>query len=59
MALEISPEPSDDERKAILEALVEEDAERAAPSPWRAEGLASGGRAAAPESWRDAGIVEP
>jgi hypothetical protein len=59
MAVEISPEPSDEERKAILEALAEEDAERAAPSPWRAEGLGSGWRAAAPESWRDAGIVEP
>jgi hypothetical protein len=59
MALEISPEPSDEERKAILEALAEEDVEGAAPSPWRAEGLGSGGRAAAPESWRDAGIVEP
>jgi hypothetical protein len=59
MAVEISPEPSDEERKAILEALAEEDAERAAPSPWRVEGLGSGGRAAAPESWRDAGIVEP
>jgi hypothetical protein len=59
MALEISPEPSDGERKAILEALAEEDADRAAPSPWRAEGLGSGGRAAAPESWRDAGVVEP
>jgi hypothetical protein len=59
MAVEISPEPSDEERQVILEALAEEDAESAAPSPWRAEGLASGGRAAAPQTWRDAGIVEP
>ena len=59
MAVEISPEPSDEERKAILEALAAEDAQGAAPSPWRAEELGSGGRAAAPESWRDAGIVEP
>ena len=59
MALEISPEPSDEERKAILEALAEEDAERAAPSPWRAEGLGSGGRAATPQPWGDAGVVEP
>ena len=59
MAVEISPEPSDEERKAILEALGEEDAQSAAPSPWRGEGLGSGGRAAAPPSWRDAGIVEP
>jgi hypothetical protein len=59
MALEISPEPSDEERKAILEALAEEEAGTAPPSPWRAEGLGSGGRAAAPESWGDPGIVEP
>ena len=59
MALEISPEPSDEERKATLEALAEEEAEMAAPSPWRAEGLGSGGRAAPPQSWRDAGVVEP
>ena len=59
MALEISPEPSDEERKAILEALAQVDAGTAAPSPWRAEGLGSGGSAAAPQSWRDAGIVEP
>ena len=58
MAVEISPEPSDDERMAILEALAEEQSETAAPGPWRAERLGSGGRAAAPQSWRDAGIVE-
>jgi hypothetical protein len=59
MAVEITPQPSDEERRAILAALAEEDAESAAPSPWRAEGLGSGGRAATPEAWRDAGIVEP
>ena len=59
MAFEITPEPTDEERKAILEALVAEEAETAAPSPWRAEGLGSGGGAPTPESWRDAGIVEP
>jgi hypothetical protein len=59
MAVEISPEPSDEEREAILEALAEEESGTAAPGPWRAEGLGSGGRAAAPQSWRDAGIVEP
>jgi len=59
MAVEITPEPSNEERKAILEALAAEEAETAEPSPWRAEGLGSGGRAAAPESWRDPGVVEP
>jgi len=59
MVFEITPEPSDEERKAILEALAEMEPETAAPSPWRAEGLGSGGSAAAPQSWRDAGIVEP
>ena len=59
MTVEISPEPSDEEREAILEALAEDEAETAAPSPWRAAGLGSGGRASAPEPWRDARIVEP
>jgi hypothetical protein len=59
MAVEISPEPSDEERKAILEALAAEEAETAAPSPWRSEGVGSGGRAATPQSWGDAGVVEP
>ena len=44
MAVEISPEPSDEERKAILEALELEE---------------SGGRAAAPQTWGDPRIVEP
>jgi hypothetical protein len=39
MAVEITPEPSDEERKAILEALAEEEAQTAAPTPWRAAGL--------------------
>jgi hypothetical protein len=59
MAVEISPEPSDEERKAILEVLADEGAETVSPTPWRAEGLGSGGRAATPQTWRDAGIVEP
>jgi hypothetical protein len=42
MALEISPEPTEEERKAILEALAAEQAETAAPSPWRAAGLGPG-----------------
>jgi hypothetical protein len=59
MPVEISPEPSDEERQAILEALAEDDARGEPPTPWRAEGLVSGGRAAAPQSWRGAGVVEP
>jgi hypothetical protein len=47
MLVEITPEPSDEERKAILEALARED-ERG-----------SGGSAAAPQAWGDPGIVEP
>lgn len=48
MAFEITPEPSEEERKAILEALAEED-----------EATGSGRRAAAPEAWGDPRIVEP
>jgi hypothetical protein len=44
MAVEITPEPTDEERRAILEALAAED---------------SGGRAATPEAWGDPGVVEP
>jgi hypothetical protein len=47
MAVEITPEPSDEERKAILEALVEEDASER-----------SGWGAAAPETWSDPHVVE-
>jgi hypothetical protein len=48
MAVEITPEPSDEERKAILEALELEE-------------LAGQSRrgAAAPEAWGDPRIVEP
>ncbi len=42
MAVEISPEPSEEERKAILEALAAEQEETAAPTPWRAAGLGPG-----------------
>jgi hypothetical protein len=42
MALEITPEPTEEERKAILEALAAEAAESAPPSPWRAAGLGPG-----------------
>lgn len=39
MALEISPEPSDEERKAIVRALELEAEQAAAPTPWQAAGL--------------------
>jgi len=42
MAVEITPEPSEEERKAILEALAVEEAQTDAPSPWRAAGLGPG-----------------
>lgn len=48
MAVEITPEPTEEERKAILEALELE-----------AAATRSGGRAAAPQTWGDPRIVEP
>jgi hypothetical protein len=39
MALEISPEPSEAERKAIVRALELEAEREAGPSPWQAAGL--------------------
>jgi hypothetical protein len=39
MAVEINPEPSEDERKAILAALALEPAEPVEPAPWRRAGL--------------------
>ena len=39
MDVEITPEPSDAERQAILEALTAEEDESRAPSPWRRAGL--------------------
>jgi hypothetical protein len=37
--LEIVPEPSPEERRAIVLALRLEEAEQAAPTPWRRAGL--------------------
>jgi len=37
--VEITPEPTEKERRAILEALEEEGRRPAAPSPWRRAGL--------------------
>ena len=60
MAVEITPEPTDAERRAILAAL---DAAEAQPparvSRWRAAGLDDlRDGALAEESGRDAGVVE-
>jgi hypothetical protein len=50
MAVEISPEPSEEERKAILEGLAEEQDQMAAPSPWRAAGLGPGAEDEEPQA---------
>ena len=42
MDLEITPQPSEDERRAILEALEEEGRSALAPTPWRRAGLGPG-----------------
>lgn len=39
MAVEITPEPSEEERRAILKALELEQAEADEPTPWRRVGL--------------------
>jgi hypothetical protein len=42
MAVEITPEPSEDERQAILRALEVERGEADEPTPWRRVGLEEG-----------------
>lgn len=42
MAVEITPEPSEEERQAILRALELEREETDEPSPWRRVGLGEG-----------------
>ena len=42
MDVEITPEPSDEERRAILEALREEQRGDTAPTPWSRAGLGPG-----------------
>jgi hypothetical protein len=37
--VQITPEPTPEEREAILRALGEERAEEAQPAPWRKSGL--------------------
>ena len=39
MAVEITPEPTEDERQAILRALELEREEAEEPTPWRRAGL--------------------
>jgi hypothetical protein len=52
--VEITPEPTEDERRAILEALDEERLTALAPSPWRRTGLGPG-----PEEEADQAVALP
>jgi hypothetical protein len=54
MDVEITPEPSEDERRAILEALEKESRGAAAPSAWRRAGLGPG-----PEDDADQAVAPP
>ena len=54
MDVEITPEPTEDERRAILEALDEERLTTLAPSPWRRAGLGP-----APEEEADQAVALP
>jgi hypothetical protein len=58
---EISPEPTEAERRAIVAALAAEDEAPAAySSPWRLAALDDlGGNAAPEDPGRDAGVIEP
>ena len=61
MAIEITPEPTDDERRAILAALsAAETVPAAYTSRWRVSALDDlRDGALAQQSGRDAGVVEP
>jgi len=52
--VEIKPEPTEDERRAILEALEREGGAAVAPSPWRRAGLGPG-----PEDEADQTVAPP
>jgi hypothetical protein len=54
MDVEITPEPSEQERRAILEALQEEARSAAPASPWRRAGLGPG-----PEDEDDQAVAPP
>jgi hypothetical protein len=50
VAVEITPEPSDEERQAILRALELEREEADEPTPWRRAALTEPARAAEPDA---------
>jgi hypothetical protein len=52
--VEITPEPTEEERRAILEALEDERLTAQAPSPWRRAGLGPG-----PEDADDQAVAPP
>jgi hypothetical protein len=54
VAVEITPEPSEAERRAILEALGLEQEASAAPSPWHRAALGPG-----PEDESDQAVAPP
>jgi len=54
MDIQITPEPTQEERRAILEALEEDGRTAAAPSPWRRAGLGPG-----PEEENDQAVAPP
>jgi hypothetical protein len=54
MDLEITPQPTEDERRAIAEALEEEGQADLASTPWRRAGLGPG-----PEDEADQAVAPP
>ena len=54
MDVEITPEPTEEERRAILEALEQERLAGVAPTPWRRAGLGPG-----PEEEADQAVAPP
>ena len=54
MDIQITPEPTQEERRAILEALEEDGRTAAAPSSWRRAGLGPG-----PEEENDQAVAPP
>jgi hypothetical protein len=54
MDVQITPQPTEDERRAILEALAEDGQTDLAPTPWRRAGLGPG-----PEDEADQAAVGP